>query len=56
MVVLNKNLQETAIKTDRLTEMLSGCTSAKEVISGKTFNNLEKITLPAKSISVFELR
>jgi glycosidase len=56
MVVLNKNPQETLLKTERLAEMLNGCSSAKEVISGKSFTDLKQITLPGKSISILELQ
>ncbi len=56
MVVLNKNSQETALKTDRLAEMLTGCSGAREVISGKEVTSLSSLTLPPKSISIFELK
>ncbi len=56
MVVLNKNPQETLLKTERLAEMLNGCTKAQEVISGKSFTDLKQITLPGKSISILELQ
>jgi neopullulanase len=56
MVVLNKNTQETLLKTDRLAEMLHGCSSATEIISGKTWNDFSNIILPPKSVSVFEIK
>ncbi len=55
MVVLNKNQQETLLNTERLSEMLTGCRNAREVITGNTFGDLTKISLPAKSLSIFEL-
>jgi neopullulanase len=56
MVVLNKNQIETVLKTDRLQEMISGCNSAREIITGKLWNNLSQITVPPKSVSIFELK
>lgn len=56
MVVLNKNGQETLLKTDRLTEMTNGYRQASEIISGITYNDLTQIRLPAKSITIFELK
>ncbi len=56
MVVLNKNKEEILLKTGRLAEMLSGCTGATEIITGKNYPDLTAIQLPGKSISVFELR
>jgi hypothetical protein len=55
MVVLNKNNGEAVLKTDRLSEMLTGCSGASEIITGKTYSALSELTLPGKSISVFEL-
>ncbi len=56
MVVLNKNLQETPLKTDRLAEILNGCNTATEVITGKKTNDLSQIKLPPKSVSIFEMK
>lgn len=56
MVVLNKNTQETELATARLAEMLHGCTSAHEVISGKEITSLSSLKLPPTSISIFELK
>ncbi len=55
MVVLNKNTQETELSTARLAEMLNGCSSAREVISGKEITSLSSLKLPPTSISIFEL-
>jgi neopullulanase len=55
MVVLNTNTSDTKLKTDRLSEMLSGKKSAKEIISGKRVSTLTEIALPARSVSVFEI-
>lgn len=56
MVVLNKNSTQTAMKTERLAEMLTGKTSAREIITGKTFPSLGELILPARSVSVFEIK
>jgi glycosidase len=56
MVVLNKNGQETLLKTDRLSEMLQGCSSGTDIISGKTWDNLSNLMIPPKSISIIELK
>jgi glycosidase len=56
MVVLNKNGKETLLKTDRLVEMLHGCSSASDIISGKTWNDLSNLVIPPRSVSVFELK
>jgi neopullulanase len=56
MVVLNKNREETTLKTNRLTEMLKGKTSATEITSGRIINELSEIKLPGRSVSVFELK
>lgn len=56
MVVLNKNSGETVLKTDRLTELLKDKSSATEVITGKKISGLGSISLPPKSVSIFELK
>lgn len=56
MVVLNKNREETTLKTNRFTEMLNGKTSATEITSGRIINELSEIKLPGRSVSVFELK
>jgi neopullulanase len=55
MVVMNKNGTETLLKTNRLAEMLQGCNKATDVISGKTWNELSKLVIPPKTVSIFEL-
>jgi glycosidase len=56
MVVLNKNGQETLVKTDRLAEMLLECSSATDIISGKTWTDFSILKVPPKSVSIFELK
>jgi len=56
MVVLNKNQESKLLDTGRLHEMLKGCSFAEEIISGKTTNDLSVLNLPAKSVSIFELK
>ena len=55
MVVLNKNNQEKTIDTSRFSEVMSNCTSGKEVISGKTISDLKNLKAPAKTALIIEL-
>jgi glycosidase len=55
MVVLNKNQETTLLRTDRFSEMLQGSLTAKEVLSGNTFNLGYEIRVPATSALILEL-
>jgi len=56
MVVMNKNMQEKQLKTDRLREMLAGCSSAADVASGKIWNDFSNLMIPPKTTLVLELK
>jgi glycosidase len=56
MVVMNKNPQEKQLKTDRLSEMLNGCSTATDVVSGKTWNDFSNLVIPPKTTLILELK
>ncbi len=56
MVILNKNAEEKMIATDRFKEVTNGYTSGKEIISGKEISDISKVTVPAKSAVIVELK
>jgi glycosidase len=56
MVILNMNTEVKTLNTDRFAESIKGSTTAKDVISGTVFNDLNNITLPAKTPMVLELK
>ncbi len=56
MVIMSQNKEEKTLETKRFQEMLKGYTSAEEVMSGKKINNLEKLTIPAGSFMLLELK
>jgi hypothetical protein len=56
MVILNLNSEDRTLNTSRFSESLSGFTSANEVISGRAVNDLNNITLPAKTSMILELK
>jgi len=55
MVVLNKNAEEFILPSDRYVEGLSGFTTAKNVLTGETIPDLNRITIPAMSPLILEL-
>lgn len=55
MVVLNLNTKDTVLNTERFAESLKGFTAAKEVLSGRSLNDLKNIAIPAKTSMVLEL-
>jgi len=56
MVILNMNSEDKTLNTVRFAESLQGFTSAKEVMSGKTVNDLNNIVIPAKTSMILELK
>ena len=56
MIVLNKNNQDKTIDTNRFNEVMSGCTSGKEVISGTNINDLKNLKVPALAAMIIELK
>ncbi|HOA09325.1 MAG TPA: glycoside hydrolase family 13 protein [Tenuifilaceae bacterium] len=56
MVILNNGYQPKMLETARFSEMMKGKNSAVDIISGKVFDNLEKIQLSPRSALILELR
>ncbi|TKG93491.1 alpha-amlyase [Puteibacter caeruleilacunae] len=56
MVVLNNKPSEKTIQTGRFSEMLQGVSSATDIITGKTYSDIQELTIPAKAGLVLELK
>jgi len=56
MVVLNQNEEAQTLELDRFAEMLHSVSGGKDVISGKSYELKEKLTVPAETPMVLELR
>jgi glycosidase len=56
MVILNLNTEEKTLNTKRFMESLKGFTSAKDVMSDKMVNDLNNISIPAKTSMILELK
>ena len=56
MVVMNNNLEEKEVATQRFSEVAGGVTSKKDIFSGKTSDYKSTIKVPAKTALVFELQ
>lgn len=56
MVILNMNTEDNKLNTSRFAESLQGFTTAKEVMTGKTITDLNKIVIPAKTSMILELK
>jgi glycosidase len=55
MVAFNANDKETVLDAGRFHEMLSGVTSGRDVLSGKTYSLKDEIRLPAKATLILEI-
>jgi glycosidase len=55
MVVMNKNASETALDLARFREVLKTPASALDVLSGRRVELGATVTLPARSVSIFEI-
>ncbi len=55
MVVMNGNATEKSLSTERFAELIKGKTKAKNVLIEATLQNLEVLTLPAKTALILEL-
>ena len=55
MVVTNNNDSGKDLKLNRFSEMLSAKTNAIELTSGKSFILQESLSIPAKSVQIFEI-
>jgi len=56
MVILNKNRTKKELKLDRFEEMLTGTTYGTDVLTGKTFELTNTLTLPALAPLILELK
>jgi glycosidase len=56
MVVMNNNEETKTIETKRYNEFLKKFKSGAEIISGNSLNDLSKLTIPAKSVIIIELK
>ena len=56
MVVMNNNEDEKTIETKRYNEFMKKFRTGNEVISGNILNDLSKLTIPGKSVAIFELK
>ena len=57
MVLMNnKDNEDTELDTARFNEILKDYKSGREVVSGQTFQSLNKIKIPAKSAFIIELK
>jgi glycosidase len=56
MVVTNNTTQEKTLALDRFKERVSGYQLGKEVVSEKTFNLNQSITIPANTTYIIELK
>jgi hypothetical protein len=55
MVVMNGNATEKSLSTERFAEFIKDRTKAKNVLTEETLQNLEVLTLPAKTALILEL-
>ncbi|RKD85135.1 glycoside hydrolase family 13 protein [Mangrovibacterium diazotrophicum] len=56
MVILNKNMQEKQVKTDRFSEVMGGFTTGKDIITATNLTDLLTIAVPAESAMIIELK
>ncbi|WP_281613547.1 glycoside hydrolase family 13 protein [Flammeovirga sp. SubArs3] len=55
-VILNNNKEDQTFDVKRFEEVLKGKTSGKDIISGKTITFDDKMTIPAKTAYIIELK
>jgi hypothetical protein len=55
MVILNSAITDQTVKMDRFTDIIGKYTTGKDVITAKTFQLNNSITIPAKGEYVLEL-
>ena len=56
MVILNLNNETKTLNTSRFAESMQGFTSATDVMSGNSLNELNNITIPGKTSLILELK
>ena len=56
MVVINTEDKEQQLNTSRFAERLGDATSASNVITGETLNDIKNLTVPAKGTLVLAIK
>ena len=56
MIVLNKNKEEKMVSTDRFKEITVGYSKGEDIISSTQIQNINQITVPARSAMIIELK
>jgi hypothetical protein len=56
MVLFNKGENAASVNTVRFHEMLDGMTSAKDVMTDKSFDLGQNIDVPARSVMILEIK
>ncbi|MCU0325331.1 MAG: glycoside hydrolase family 13 protein [Spirosomaceae bacterium] len=56
MIISNTNKEEKIVETARFNEILKGSKSAQNVLNGTNLNDISKITIPAKTSWVLEVK
>jgi glycosidase len=56
MVILNKNIEEKTLPTERFSEIMENYSSGKEIITSTTIHDLSEIKVPAKAAIILELK
>jgi hypothetical protein len=56
MIVINNNVESQTIKTNRFQESLQNYTTGKDVLTDKSINLKNDITIEGKSVLVVELK
>ena len=55
MVICNNNENENVLSTDRFTEATKSFVSGTDIISGKTVDIQNTVTIPGKTVLILEL-
>jgi neopullulanase len=56
MVMINANTENKTLEMSRFSERMAGYTSAHEITIGSRFDDIERISVPARTAYVFELK
>ncbi|GHT74250.1 alpha-amylase [Bacteroidia bacterium] len=56
LVILNGSQEEQSLSPEKYREVIGNAGSGKDIISGKTIDLKEKITIPAKGVYIMELK
>jgi len=55
MIMLNSSLNDQTVKTDRFSDIIGSFTTGTDVITSKSFNLNDAVTIPAKGEYILEL-